>query len=114
MIRRPPRSTLFPYTTLFRSDQLRHGADGVLDRHGAVDPMQVVEVDVGDLEALQARLARLPDPLGAGIDDAGPGVPRVAHEAELGGEEDRIAPAGERAPAHLLVAVGTLHLPGVE
>src|SRR3712207_8239799 len=27
MIRRPPRSTLFPYTTLFRSDkQLRSGA----------------------------------------------------------------------------------------
>src|SRR5438552_12714742 len=24
MIRRPPRSTLFPYTTLFRSRQLRH------------------------------------------------------------------------------------------
>src|SRR3712207_6907513 len=23
MIRRPPRSTLFPYTTLFRSDELR-------------------------------------------------------------------------------------------
>src|SRR2546422_1238631 len=34
MIRRPPRSTLFPYTTLFRSDQLPEadlvvGADGV-------------------------------------------------------------------------------------
>src|SRR2546430_9718926 len=28
MIRRPPRSTLFPYTTLFRSDrELRAGAD---------------------------------------------------------------------------------------
>src|SRR2546423_9943845 len=27
MIRRPPRSTLFPYTTLFRSST-RHGADG--------------------------------------------------------------------------------------
>src|SRR5260221_4280415 len=25
MIRRPPRSTLFPYTTLFRSQQRRHG-----------------------------------------------------------------------------------------
>src|SRR5688572_31884204 len=25
MIRRPPRSTLFPYTTLFRSTQLRNG-----------------------------------------------------------------------------------------
>src|SRR5438874_9699310 len=24
MIRRPPRSTLFPYTTLFRSDRHRH------------------------------------------------------------------------------------------
>src|SRR3712207_1078319 len=28
MIRRPPRSTLFPYTTLFRSDGLRPGAFG--------------------------------------------------------------------------------------
>src|SRR5260221_3526918 len=28
MIRRPPRSTLFPYTTLFRSGSLRHAADG--------------------------------------------------------------------------------------
>src|SRR3989442_7667701 len=28
MIRRPPRSTLFPYTTLFRSDRVR--ADGPL------------------------------------------------------------------------------------
>src|SRR3712207_8881831 len=26
MIRRPPRSTLFPYTTLFRSDRRRGGA----------------------------------------------------------------------------------------
>src|SRR3712207_8052061 len=26
MIRRPPRSTLFPYTTLFRSGQVRPGA----------------------------------------------------------------------------------------
>src|SRR5256885_10171194 len=25
MIRRPPRSTLFPYTTLFRSDQVAEG-----------------------------------------------------------------------------------------
>src|SRR3712207_8391292 len=27
MIRRPPRSTLFPYTTLFRSDAQRSGKD---------------------------------------------------------------------------------------
>src|SRR2546430_3083270 len=35
MIRRPPRSTLFPYTTLFRSpthEQIRHGLEGNLCR----------------------------------------------------------------------------------
>src|SRR3712207_8348556 len=42
MIRRPPRSTLFPYTTLFRSpgDELRGGAGigGDDDRVGAGAP----------------------------------------------------------------------------
>src|SRR2546430_1792428 len=32
MIRRPPRSTLFPYTTLFRSPALRPETGAVLDR----------------------------------------------------------------------------------
>src|SRR3712207_7964853 len=39
MIRRPPRSTLFPYTTLFRS-RLRAGTGPgdalALDKHGAI------------------------------------------------------------------------------
>src|SRR2546430_11450373 len=34
MIRRPPRSTLFPYTTLFRSPGLAAGRK-LLDQHGA-------------------------------------------------------------------------------
>src|SRR2546428_5758262 len=36
MIRRPPRSTLFPYTTLFRSagEGLRAGRGGVVCRRG--------------------------------------------------------------------------------
>src|SRR5258705_2083235 len=40
MIRRPPRSTLFPYTTLFRSVARRvHGPDGELaDRIPGPDP----------------------------------------------------------------------------
>src|SRR3712207_7936458 len=36
MIRRPPRSTLFPYTTLFRS--LRVDRDAVLGRRGGAPP----------------------------------------------------------------------------
>src|SRR5947209_11119114 len=38
MIRRPPRSTLFPYTTLFRS---RHVALKVLPWHGRMDAVQL-------------------------------------------------------------------------
>src|SRR3712207_8033739 len=35
MIRRPPRSTLFPYTTLFRSpDEVRRGLQAGLHRRG--------------------------------------------------------------------------------
>src|SRR5690242_21273212 len=32
MIRRPPRSTLFPYTTLFRSDAVGTGLEGAGDQ----------------------------------------------------------------------------------
>src|SRR3712207_7289197 len=42
MIRRPPRSTLFPYTTLFRSD----AAGGVLP--GSI--AQAVEAELGSTE----------------------------------------------------------------
>src|SRR3712207_7591502 len=45
MIRRPPRSTLFPYTTLFRSVQLFEGGVGLYlyihpedGREGVLDP----------------------------------------------------------------------------
>src|SRR3712207_7926625 len=34
MIRRPPRSTLFPYTTLFRSQALRAGPPDLRGRQG--------------------------------------------------------------------------------
>src|SRR3712207_8378380 len=36
MIRRPPRSTLFPYTTLFRSDVVERRVVSVLDRPAGV------------------------------------------------------------------------------
>src|SRR5256885_16833541 len=47
MIRRPPRSTLFPYTTLFRSCQCRPGAVDSL----VVQGFRVVR----DLEAVRRR-----------------------------------------------------------
>src|SRR3712207_8820210 len=40
MIRRPPRSTLFPYTTLFRSQRVPPGSLGSLQQLlGQVDPL---------------------------------------------------------------------------
>src|SRR3712207_8127921 len=55
MIRRPPRSTLFPYTTLFRSD--RRPGDAVLvhgDPHG-----RRVELGLEVAGAEQQRLQRV-------------------------------------------------------
>src|SRR3712207_7880116 len=42
MIRRPPRSTLFPYTTLFRSLTVHHRDDAVL---GARHVVALAELD---------------------------------------------------------------------
>src|SRR3712207_7897716 len=49
MIRRPPRSTLFPYTTLFRSAGRGdgHGGGGVAGRR---PPQDEAVVDAGDRE----------------------------------------------------------------
>src|SRR3712207_9008926 len=64
MIRRPPRSTLFPYTTLFRSERPGRG-------HGRLQvvPADIVEVKVDPLRRgagdgrLQVRLGLVVDGL---------------------------------------------------
>src|SRR2546427_6870984 len=43
MIRRPPRSTLFPYTTLFRSSRCRRGRRGAR-RQGLLPAHPLIEV----------------------------------------------------------------------
>src|SRR2546422_2151094 len=47
MIRRPPRSTLFPYTTLFRSGDHVARRQAELERHRAELPGAVVAPAVG-------------------------------------------------------------------
>src|SRR2546425_4703137 len=63
MIRRPPRSTLFPYTTLFRSPEVDDLAEwrGVqaLD-HGRVDrPAERSEEHTSELQSLAYLVCRL-------------------------------------------------------
>src|SRR3712207_8423439 len=64
MIRRPPRSTLFPYTTLFRSQVVEHRGDGLgarpacQDRHrepGAAHGCHDRELDDRGAEAARDR-----------------------------------------------------------
>src|SRR2546425_6437054 len=75
MIRRPPRSTLFPYTTLFRSV-------GLLVRVGAI---VVVDEHVGEVLGRHRQIVRdqrVEEP--AGEDGAGVGAQRSEeHTSEL-------------------------------
>src|SRR2546430_12645931 len=63
MIRRPPRSTLFPYTTLFRSQQRRQHVHrgrltGAVRAEEAVDlARRDVQVDAGDRDDSALELA---------------------------------------------------------
>src|SRR2546430_11031609 len=70
MIRRPPRSTLFPYTTLFRSltgeslwrrkdaktITVRHTARVVRDAEGRVEYFNVLVEDITERKLLEAQL----------------------------------------------------------
>src|SRR3989442_6141397 len=55
MIRRPPRSTLFPYTTLFRSHTFRPSP---IDEHDLLRTGQHVEIPLGDHHALESAIHR--------------------------------------------------------
>src|SRR2546429_6396791 len=57
MMRRPPRSTLFPYTTLFRSAR-RHHVEPDLDRGRAVGIVGVVAGKMRDRERDAAGMQR--------------------------------------------------------
>src|SRR3989449_11298300 len=83
MIRRPPRSTLFPYTTLFRSKN--HAAGGVTDKDFEL-ARKIEEVVLwrpaagGALEGTPNKVVRSGDPRGAAGDPPAP-PPRAARFA---------------------------------
>src|SRR5256885_5948269 len=55
MIRRPPRSTLFPYTTLFRSKELQTAQESLLDLPGGIDAITLTR------GVQKVRYTRMPD-----------------------------------------------------
>src|SRR3712207_9376407 len=88
MIRRPPRSTLFPYTTLFRSDLARL----VLELHLLVD------VAVGELAEHRHDVERKRVRVDAVLDLAPRGVAVVDELVDVLGERSDLR--GERSEEH--------------
>src|SRR2546430_12681714 len=84
MIRRPPRSTLFPYTTLFRSDLEPEAQVGLV---GAIAQLSLVERQAreGHLELDVDALApdRLDDPLDQAEEELAVGERSEEHTSEL-------------------------------
>src|SRR3712207_7773170 len=98
MIRRPPRSTLFPYTTLFRSDVLGGGGGGGDDAddllglgHALGELVYVLDDHVAD---------GAPDLVRVGVEDV------VDDEAPLGQDGARRDGAPQVAGAHERDVVG--------
>src|SRR2546421_12399931 len=98
MIRRPPRSTLFPYTTLFRSLETWLDADGALGRRyvlevsspGLERPLRWhrhwvrfvgrdVQATVAGLGRVRARIVAVPDETTVVLQRAGGEAQPVPH-----------------------------------
>src|SRR2546430_5528611 len=77
MIRRPPRSTLFPYTTLFRSHIRAHALEGQLFRTALERAARAARLPCATLverslyETAAIRLKRSPDALRRAVTDLG-------------------------------------------
>src|SRR2546428_2526390 len=104
MIRRPPRSTLFPYTTLFRSCVVDppYGAGWTASWAPGTSrprtPTRALERPRRDIALVQRALLRaaLPDAAGGAAGSGGGADPPLGTPAALGGPGGRPRPAGHR------------------
>jgi hypothetical protein len=94
-------------------EQIDQRGDGVLDGGVRVDPVLVVEVDPVGAQARQGALDGGADVGRAAVDVAGSAT-GVGHEAELGGDDDLVAPALDRLPDDLLAVERAVDLCGVD
>src|SRR2546425_12936775 len=96
MIRRPPRSTLFPYTTLFRSGRARRTTTPHASRHAARARARAARARTGGRG--QARRTRSPGPRRRAPREARrSGAGRRAAGARVGPCASKIGAPGRRA-----------------
>src|SRR2546422_6196558 len=107
MIRRPPRSTLFPYTTLFRSPAVLVGEREAVREAGLLEQALGLGPGLGDVAPVAGQLLELRRPRGEGH-ARHLHASRLFHDRDLG---QRLRPLvtieGERErAAHALVVEG--------
>src|SRR5579862_1353149 len=76
--------------------------------------MLVVEIDMIDAEAAEARIAGLANVVRLAADAARVGIFRIANDAEFSGENDLVALALDGAPDKFFVGVRSVNVGGVE
>src|SRR5260221_8201071 len=87
MIRRPPRSTLFPYTTLFRSQAERGGERGPA---GARTDRPIEARRAQTMEEAAVHAAVIQQPHGAGVAVGENGFRSEEHTSELQSHSDLV------------------------
>src|SRR3989454_11869252 len=108
MIRRPPRSTLFPYTTLFRSRSLVVRPEGGRLQRVSSEVAQPTGIRERAVRRLQGHEAR---DVGERVGDTGARVVVVGKPALRGGAVERRAERHAEPIRKALVDVGAQRLP---
>src|SRR5580698_4258527 len=93
-------------------DEVRHRADSLLDRHGAIHAMLIIEVDLFDAEALERGVASRPYVFGPSVDLAS--TIGMADDSEFGRDDHAIPNRPELAPDQFLIVIRPIHVRGVE
>src|SRR3712207_7505684 len=89
MIRRPPRSTLFPYTTLFRSSRLASNVDTL---QGSKNLLAATAYGQGEVEATPLQMALVAAAVARGGELPAPYLVASVHEPETGAAVWRFEP----------------------
>src|SRR5256885_16881940 len=93
MIRRPPRSTLFPYTTLFRSVTVAKQTVEIVRSAREAAAKRVAAGKVAPLEESRAKVAESGAELEQGKAESDLRVARQQMQALLGGQDFSFGPA---------------------
>src|SRR5262249_31951688 len=100
-------------SNLPRLHELRHRADGFLDRRIWINPMLVIQINCLDLETCQTFLAGLAH-IGSLAVHADKTSIRISHIPKLRRKKNLRSPIRNRSPHKLLVVPDAIHIRGVE